>query len=759
MSRFNTFGTFLSGRSGRMSYKSGADIVVINAAGGTAPTWKDDHTVIANALLEGVYRVATFDIWNPGAGWTVIDHAGGANGIAGGGGRALWWRAGGGVLGDVNNPERRITLLDGDERGGGALDGTLATTSNPDCRGLWLHRADATILEVRNPDGSVFTGPAYNVQVLDRNTAVWDDRAGHAGSTGIDLGEMLPALRVRVAGNWRVYYTGQWGVVAHPLNRLDQGRVVAGPGVNAFYHEAFERDGRLYVGYSTGPGELPEEAVVVDATSLPITNLRTAQPPKPMPIIGRDCWLGFYVGDPNGPGGWFTDAPKTSCPGNAYLDVITSTYRRKSDGAVIAGFIHGAPINGDVEAGMQSLEQQAAASDPSRPVILYWDARHWPRKPAAPSHAWLCAQANRLKDEPVHLFEADVKSELVRLGEWYQDAFLVLSGQCYTSNAAQTSDLASIPPVVAALTKADVWVTAILVFSGTGRATGLQDHPEVRPNWEELFAGITGEPGGPPMSDGIDPVTGNLVDPEAWFNSKRVGWQPSQYREWLHSLKPDLRKFGIGLQTDGNGGHLPSDLRGRAFLTWEACPNAAPQNAAEDHLQVHQTGPCCGIGDVPCLFVDLVNREATQWTFSVGGGKTMDDYVPLPQTPVPPDPPDGDVGLTIHSFPTHYRRGEIGGLTIVYEAARPNGDFVNLVEMWLDDGAPHQFWANLPPNVNPDDFNSGSWRPGDKDGFYFRTAGFKADRNGEWRLFMRCRTVSKKWSPVVQGAHTVIVTE
>jgi hypothetical protein len=101
-------------------------------------------------------------------------------------------------------------------------------------------------------------------------------------------------------------------------------------------------------------------------------------------------------------------------------------------------------------------------------------------------------EAYRLKDESLAVFEARVVAAVARCPQ------AALIAQCYTSNISQTIDLASLVPVYARIARDCANVRMILAFSGSGRATGLQDHPDVKPLWQRLADSI---PSAPPIEE------------------------------------------------------------------------------------------------------------------------------------------------------------------------------------------------------------------------------------------------------------------
>lgn len=243
------------------------------------------------------------------------------------------------------------------------------------------------------------------------------------------------------------------------------------------------------------------------------------------------------------------------------------------------------------------------------------------------------------------------------------------------------------------------------------------------------------------MGNGI--VDGVLVDPQAWFFSQVQGKNPANYEQVLRDMEPDLFHFGIGQQTDGSG----NVLRGRLFLPWGACPNAAPRS---DHPQdvkfhVNQEGPCCGIGEVPCLQVDVVNNPPTQWVWNVGGGKTMADYVPVQQEAPPDSPPTGDLPLMILDYQTVVRRSDPKGFTLYFDG----GSDAPVVEAkaGFNDNAPPLHVTFPPP-----------FPPQGTDGRYHRGFVWKPVVSGQWKPWVWVKDSAGREGRI-EGTEIVTVTE
>lgn len=124
---------------------------------------------------------------------------------------------------------------------------------------------------------------------------------------------------------------------------------------------------------------------------------------------------------------------------------------------------------------------------------------------------------------------------------------------------------------------------------------------------------------------------------------------------------------------------------------------------------------------------------------------------PLIVTPPDPPPHGENPTLLVIAYPTSYVRGTLEGLVVTTNVSRPpDGAFVDLLEVWLSDGAPRMRFKLEPPG--------GTWDLGEKDLPYLPTVGWKPDRNGSFDLFARCRTADGRWSDDVKGDHQVTIT-
>lgn len=214
-------------------------------------------------------------------------------------------------------------------------------------------------------------------------------------------------------------------------------------------------------------------ATVQDIEALPVY-----QRPVPIPAIGRPMWHGFFNFSPA-----FT-------PGNCTLNVSDLKVRSEL-GRAVAQYVAGKP-EGDLQALNVAV---AAAKGLGLPVVAYWP-RSLQTGPLPAGDPIVGVEAYRLVSESLSAFEARVRAAVARCPR------AALIAQCYTSNVSLTADLASLVPVYARIAKDCKNVEAVLVFSGNGRATGLNDHPEMVAPWKQFASGI---PRAPAVEEFMEP--------------------------------------------------------------------------------------------------------------------------------------------------------------------------------------------------------------------------------------------------------------
>lgn len=286
--------------------------------------------------------------------------------------------------------------------------------------------------------------------------------------------------RVQIVGGRKLVYPmrrGDWtvGQDGEGPNRLlayhhPTGAWFVVPGWSQYPPRLAARpDGSCVVAVSSGVGEFVESSRF---TPLP------ADVPAEVAAIGRPLWLA-----------WFEFARSLStAPCNAVLPVFTGApwlVLETLDGTPIARYVAGDP-DGDLDA-LERAIARAKADRIGLPVLAYWPLSL--QRGRLPVGADIIGvEAYRKVDETPQAFARRV----VQAAGSCPRAMLI--AQAYSSNATNTSDLQSIPAVVAAIARDCPSVEGIVGFSGSGRPTGYQDHPEIHAAWRALFAGITGAP-------------------------------------------------------------------------------------------------------------------------------------------------------------------------------------------------------------------------------------------------------------------------
>ena len=321
-----------------------------------------------------------------------------------------------------------------------------------------------------------------DLQLLGGDKAIW--REGnrvrvHGLPPCIQVGSIWKPRAVFVNDEWWVcYYSAQAGVVLHPFASTIGYRIV--PAGQDAWHDAVHLGANLVrVTYSTGIAELPGEVFSVDVNLSSIRMELNVAPVVHIPAINRPLWLAFFE---------FAEGPPS--PGNAMLAVRNISGEKRTRPVIVtsetAGSITGRILGHEVSgATVEEIEAKASQVDKA---FLYWDDRNWPRWPVVTSKDVVCIQAYRWANESIEEYEAD----LVRIiNSAPPDMWLALVPSCYTSNLKVHKDLASVVPVMAKLAREHHSIKAILPFSGYGRATGLQDHPELRPLWQSVADSIT----------------------------------------------------------------------------------------------------------------------------------------------------------------------------------------------------------------------------------------------------------------------------
>jgi hypothetical protein len=337
---------------------------------------------------------------------------------------------------------------------------------------------------------------------------------GRRSAYGPDAGDVVlvahgtrPGALLTTRGPGAALCVAEVGVDGSPVSRLMP--VAAWDGRWPAWQPSLAAvgEGWLVVGQQTDTGHQATVRVVGE----PDYEEPVEPTPVPVPRIGRPLGVWWYE---------FATPPELP-PGNGEIAVRRVEGRRprpliiggetealaEVPGNVILGYRSGSEpqFPGEVvTVDIMEARARALADRGFRPV-MYWDARRWPRRPVLPNGSLVEFMAYRGVDEPLASFEADLRAALDEMAGWGYP--LVMTCQCYTTNAAMTRDLASLPPVYARLALGYPQIAALSVFSDYGRRIGpghggWPEHPEAHPAWQALADGITGPAVLPPFPPG-----------------------------------------------------------------------------------------------------------------------------------------------------------------------------------------------------------------------------------------------------------------
>ena len=503
-------------------------------------------------------------------------------------------------------------------------------------------------------------------------------------------GSIWDISAVELNGQWWITYQSEtYGIVCHPFDST-YGYIVQPQTAHEFNTVSVRFGNNIRVAWSITSGEGPDHYRFYDVD---LNNPRQQIVQEdPIVVIGKACWLGWFE---------YTNDLAYQPPGNSYLWIKKNGIITRRDGIQFAQWVQIDPQNPATH-NVEYIESVCQASP--YPCVAYWDKRDWPRWPNLKSTDWINQFGYCMANESMRQFEINLRGLLNKIPPQYSR--ISITTQCYTSNTGNTTDLKGVVPVYSKIARDYSRVNFLLSFTDQGRATGLVDHRDVEPYWQRLYNGITGTPQEPTMDTGI--VDGVLVNPEAWwFNVITAGEDPANYMEVLERKAPEIYKWGIGQQIN-----LSGEERGRLFMPWSECPNAAPRNEEELRLGVNQTPSCCGIGGVRCKEVDVVNNPPTRWIWHDRNPGIP--YQPIPAPNGGPDPVPGNVHIEVYRYTNPAKRSDLVGLSIDFEAAsdRP----ITEIRFEINDGDKPFIWK---------------WVDG-KDGRYFRQIGYKATVNGDW---------------------------
>jgi hypothetical protein len=226
---------------------------------------------------------------------------------------------------------------------------------------------------------------------------------------------------------------------------------------------------------------------------------------------------------------------------------------------LIGIYLAGIPDEGD----MDNLERRARIAKviwPTMPTIGYW-----PRAAQAgrvPAVDVVGVEAYRGVSERIGDFEARIRRAIGRCPR------AAILAQTYTSNAAYTTDLISLLPIYAWLARLPQ-VEFVLGFSGRGRATGLQDHPDAAVCWGRLAERVrTPEPESPPsisFTEGDLMLLSQFTDPLKGLLAVKTVKPLAGHAGIFTLVLPDDRVYSM--QSDGTDGDRDPGTDG----PWERC--------------------------------------------------------------------------------------------------------------------------------------------------------------------------------------------
>ena len=399
-------------------------------------------------------------------------------------------------------------------------------------------------------------------------------------------------------------------------------------------------------------------------------------PDEPIVRINKPCWLGWYE---------FNQPPPILPPGNALVkiryDISGATI--KYDGIQFAEYIDGPTV--------ENIESRAQSSP--WPCIVYWDGRNWPRYPILKSNDWLGLQAYCQVGEPIALFEQNMRAQINAAQIHHPKIGLIC--QCYTSNSSLTSNIKGLVPVFARLARDYNSLNFLLVFSDQNRATGLNDHPELRPLWEQVMNGITGEPDDEFVSEPLDT---RILDTLKSFRPNYPTPMGANSGKLLNDGALVHKDEGYGLERK-DGGNV-------VFVPGIIDNSGNPIPLASDIIRTLSTGGWDVFEDAEgaCKVKDSVMSgpvDPNKFIAPVGGGSLPDFRVEL------------------ISYDTDVHRSDPKGMLIRFDVTCPNP----VIEVELD----------LVGDGEPSIIISFKDEPR-RDGRYCRALAFKPTVNGSWTL-------------------------
>lgn len=621
------------------------------------PYWiQDDHVVCIHNSDVGIW------LYKPSTGDRALLDSRAANELAADGNVWAAWLAGFGLYSSTGIHFPSAGLMDVGPNGAIGYIPDRATDNGVE------------VIEVNGEIWNLTLQPVAELNLVGNHQAVWRDFNFNFNTHDLPPITTIPGMKwhphaILVDGDWWISYLSLMaGLVLHPFNSTVGYRLV--PYSDFIFHpDSVALNSNLVkTVWSKTQGEGPNDYIesVINTVLDPRIELVGSDP---IVAIGKDCWLTWFE---------FNQPPPQDPPGNAIVkiryDISGSIVRL--DGSRFANWVDGVSV--------AEIEQKIAGS--FYPCVAYWDGRNWPEWPTIRTYDWLALQAYCFNSESPALFESNMRAVIHDAQQRYNKIALVC--QCYTSNASLTTDLKGLVPVYARLARDYPSINHLLVFSDQDRATGLNSHPELRPYWEELYAGITGEPGG-----NVDPE----ILPENVFNTLEAvrpkyptplvdgGARLLNEVAWIH------RNEGWGLERKDSGNNCPQTDTG--------------VRCGCDILRLQNSGYDC-----------LLNSENEAVpTRGARGDADPSRFVP----PVDPGVEPSDFRVDIIEYDTLVHRSDPKGMLIRFDVTSSN-PVVKIDLDLVNDGEPSI------PVIFLDEPR--------RDGRYCRALAFKPTVNGDWTL-------------------------
>lgn len=335
-----------------------------------------------------------------------------------------------------------------------------------------------------------------------RTCGLWlDGNAEVASDIQVVVQEFRPVPVDSPDGPWVLNHTPT-GLIVRPLGeqmgyRFDNGG-------ECYYPDGFISGHMLHAIFTNHQGVLDKHDFDLTAPRVDLT----VPLEEPVHQVVGPLWFGFFDGGPDAPEHWRTTTPPQSLPGNCYLNVadgIVYTMDGRQVAQYVAAEQPGQKINEEVA--------KARLRHPSLPVIPYWTRKD--HQGPVPDGDWIGVEAYQLVNESNEAFVARIVAAAARCKK------VAFIPQCFSSNIDNTPDLRKIPASIAQALIACKNGVAAFPFSGTGRASGLWQHPEAVPAWHAFGASLT-RPEIVLIDQPTQPqephVPDNRPTPEQWIN-------------------------------------------------------------------------------------------------------------------------------------------------------------------------------------------------------------------------------------------------